>query len=122
MFSVSSITRFFLWKNPTCKCIVMFKFFNNNAKVAQNQAVFLSLLGTYNKIFYKSAIKYWRHKLLMNISLSLREKCPYSELFWSLFSRVWTEYGEILRITPNTDTFYAVFVSTVTCNYCLFVY
>ena len=26
----------------------------------------------------------------------LREKCPYLEFFWSVFSRVWTEYGEIL--------------------------
>ena len=48
--------------------------------------------------------------------------CPYSELFWSVFSRNQTEYGEIrvslriqsecgkmrTRITPNTDTFYAV--------------
>ena len=32
----------------------------------------------------------------------LREKCPYSELFWSTFSPIRT------RITPNTDTFYAV--------------
>ena len=36
--------------------------------------------------------------------------CPYSELFWSVFSRVRTEHGEILRIYPysvrmweNTD-------------------
>ena len=34
--------------------------------------------------------------------MSLREKCPYSELFWSAFYRIRT------RITPNTDTFYAV--------------
>ena len=49
--------------------------------------------------------------------LSLRNKCPYSELFWSTFSRIRTEYGEILRIscgkmrtriTLNTDTFYPV--------------
>ena len=62
--------------------------------------------------------------------LTLRKKCPYSELFWSTripkFSRIRTEYGEILhtspysvimrenagkmrtRITLNTDTFYAV--------------
>ena len=40
----------------------------------------------------------------------LRDKCPYSELFWSVFSRIRTEYGEILRISPylvrmreNTD-------------------
>ena len=39
----------------------------------------------------------------------LREKCPYSELFWSLFSRIRTECGKILtKIIPNTDTFYAV--------------
>ena len=28
----------------------------------------------------------------------LREKCPYSELFWSAFSDIWTEYGEIRTI------------------------
>ena len=40
----------------------------------------------------------------------LRETCPHSESFWSLFSRIWTEYGEILCIYPysvqmreNTD-------------------
>ena len=35
---------------------------------------------------------------------SLREKCLYSELFRSVFSRIRTEYGEILP----TDTFYAM--------------
>ena len=29
--------------------------------------------------------------------LTLRKKCPYSELFWSTFSRLWTEYGEAER-------------------------
>ena len=32
--------------------------------------------------------------------LSLREKCPYSEFFWSKFSCIWTEYGEIIRTSP----------------------
>ena len=43
-------------------------------------------------------------------NLVLREKYRYSELFWSVFSRIWTEYGEILGISPysvrlreNTD-------------------
>ena len=58
-------------------------------------------------------------------------KCvwPYSEFFWSVFSRIWTEYGEIFCISqifcislcsirmrenteqknPNMDTFHAVF-------------
>ena len=26
--------------------------------------------------------------------------CPYSELFWSVFSRIWTEYREIRSISP----------------------
>ena len=33
-------------------------------------------------------------------SNTLREKCPYSELFWSAFSRIRNEYGEIFRISP----------------------
>ena len=44
------------------------------------------------------------------VKLTLCEKWPYSELFWSVFSRIRTEYGEILRICPysvrmreNTD-------------------
>ena len=34
----------------------------------------------------------WRNKL--------REKCPYLEFFWSEFSHIWTEYEEILHISP----------------------
>ena len=32
--------------------------------------------------------------------LILREKCPYSKLFWFAFSHIWTEYAEILCISP----------------------
>ena len=42
--------------------------------------------------------------------LSLRKKCPYSEIFWSVFCRIWTEYGGLqkkspysLRISGNMD-------------------
>ena len=41
--------------------------------------------------------------------VTLREKCPYLELLWSTFSRIWTEYGEIrrapylVRMPENTD-------------------
>ena len=31
--------------------------------------------------------------------LPLRKKCPYSELFWSAFSQIRTEYGEIRSIS-----------------------
>ena len=29
--------------------------------------------------------------------VTLRKTCPYSEIFWSALSRIWIEYGEILR-------------------------
>ena len=32
--------------------------------------------------------------------ISLREKCPYSELFWSAFSCIRIEYEEIIHISP----------------------
>ena len=50
---------------------------------------------------------------------TLREKCLYSEFFWSVFPHIRTEYGKIRRIqsecgkirsrkTPNTDTFHTI--------------
>ena len=48
--------------------------------------------------------------------LSLGEKCPYLEFFWSVFCGIWTECGEIwsissylVRMRKNTDTFQAVY-------------
>ena len=39
--------------------------------------------------------------LNLNLNLdTLREKCSYSELFWSAFPRIRTEYREILRVSP----------------------
>ena len=63
---------------------------------------------------------YWEFKQVSNVSFgnyillcycylyifilkkttSLRKKCPYSELFWSAFSHIRTEYGEIRSISP----------------------
>ena len=37
---------------------------------------------------------------------ALRGKCPYSELFWSAFSHIRTEYGQIPLHGKNTDTFH----------------
>ena len=74
-----------------------------------------------------------KEKLHFPLICILRKKCPYSELFWSAFSRIRTEYRETtesfspriprvsLRIKPecgkirirkttNTDTFHAVVV------------
>ena len=41
-----------------------------------------------------------RNKIEKNVSL--REKCPYSEFFWSVFSSILSQYGEI-RISPYSD-------------------
>ena len=60
------------------------------------------------------------HGLSLHISYTLRKMCPYSEFFWSLFSRIRTGYGEIrriqsecgkirTRITPNMGNIYAVY-------------
>ena len=34
------------------------------------------------------------------LTLTLRKKCPYSELFWSAFSCIRTEYGQMRSISP----------------------
>ena len=50
---------------------------------------------------FKSQSPAYSHlKNLLLITCTLREKCPCPELFWSAFFRIWTEYREILRISP----------------------
>ena len=41
----------------------------------------------------------------LQISSALREKCPYLGLFWSVFSRIRTKYGETLRISSNVGKY-----------------
>ena len=37
---------------------------------------------------------------MRSLNQALHEKCPYLEFSWSVFSWIWTEYGEILCISP----------------------
>ena len=37
---------------------------------------------------------------LKPLNTSLLEKCPYLEVFWSVFSRIPTEYRKMLRVSP----------------------
>ena len=77
--------------------------------------------GNYRKIFYRNYKSFNQHifdndleaELAALKNLALRVKCPYSEIFWSAFSRIQTEYVEILQFecekirtkkTPSTDT------------------
>ena len=51
------------------------------------------------------------HEYYQTKQFCLRKKCPYSELFWSVF----TPYLSIFipneeKYRPNTDTFHVVFV------------
>ena len=39
-------------------------------------------------------------KVSNHYTLTVREKCPDSEVFWSVFSRLLTEYGERKSISP----------------------
>ena len=56
----------------------------------------------------------WNYSL--QVVETLHEKCPNTEFFWSVFSRIRTEYGEILRISwysvwmrENTDQINSAF-------------
>ena len=40
-----------------------------------------------------------RLRVLFNFGQTLRKNYWYSELFWSVFSRIWTDYGEIRSIS-----------------------
>ena len=40
-----------------------------------------------------------RLRVLLNFGQTLRKNYWYSELFWSVFSRIWTDYGEIRSIS-----------------------
>ena len=72
------------------------------------------VMGLKTRRFVFSWIKFCSFTLRRRyISLQgpLREKCPYSKFFWSIFSRIWTEYGKIrTRKSSNRDTFHAVAV------------
>ena len=45
-------------------------------------------------------LHWWKFYFKNIFENKLFEKCPCSELFWSAFSRIWTEYEEILCISP----------------------
>ena len=57
-------------------------------------------------------IKQHRHWRLAGKTLC--EKCQNTEFFWSVISRIWTEYGKVrTRKTPYSDKFYTVKVLVV---------
>ena len=58
-------------------------------------------LGIITVFYAVIKIRRWNFSLKKLLSgNALRKKCPYSELFWSLFSRIWTKCEEIRSISP----------------------
>ena len=45
--------------------------------------------------------------------LTLLEKCPYSEFFWSVFSLIWTEHGEMWGKRDQKNSEYGHFSCSV---------
>ena len=80
------------------------------------------------KIFYFQINFHFLQNIFTFINIHY-VKCPYSGLIWSVFSHIRTEYGEILspysvrmwkirnQITPNTDNFYAMIISSFSTFY-----
>ena len=64
----------------------------------------LDMKSSNKEFFYKYKQIIWGDSAMFTFPWEqpLREKCPYSELFWSVFSRIWNEYGEIFRISPSS--------------------
>ena len=66
-------------------------------------ADFVQFSSTIAKFLFLERRLDFRLRLLSILRFSLRERCPHSELVWSVFSRIWTKYGEIVRMWENTD-------------------
>ena len=51
--------------------------------------------------------------MFWKLGLALRKRCPYSEFFWSVLSRIRTEYGDVLR---KLDSLGFVYVKVAVCS------
>ena len=58
-------------------------------------------LQLFSKSHYSETSEYgFDQRQVVYRTYALREKCPFSALFWCAFSCIQTEYGEILYISP----------------------
>ena len=111
-----SVTQFNRFEVTLCNSIFQSSLFLLGKQYFMQLSVFL--LEIWLKIGFSDFLKLCWKAINLRWFLEnsiLRKKCPYSELFWPVFSRIWTEYhiqsecGKIrTRITPNTDTFHTV--------------
>ena len=54
--------------------------------------------------------------ILKSTKLPVSKKCPYSEFFWSVFSRIRTEYGERRENKDQENSEYEHFLRSVPCK------
>ena len=80
----------------------------DTCQVRQN--IYSSKAANCRKVFYRNVLMCSMLVFDIPSMNTRREKCPYSELYWSIFSRIRTKYREILSIFPylvrmreNTD-------------------
>ena len=80
---------------------------NSNKNLKTNRLVYK--IGKLSSIQKQLSIKSCSEDVFLS-GISLRLKCPYSELLWSVFSRIQSECGKMrTRITPHTATFHTVY-------------
>ena len=103
---------YYIYRNIYIKCINWYiKQYANDWYIKKCKRGFKT-----SNVSFKTILFQKRNNVRNNSSYPLRKKCPYSELFWPVFSRTWTvslciqyECGGIrTRITANTETFHAV--------------
>ena len=70
-------------------------FFSNKNSVSFSTPVVNILYCCHKSLKFGQYLDYLDYRVT-----TLREKCPCWEFFWSVFSCIWTEYGEILSISP----------------------
>ena len=82
---------------------------------------FVFFFAIFQRYYTKSSVKPNEVYTVTNyftvcfVEVTLPEKCPYSELLWSVFSCLQSKCRKMrTRITPNTDTFYAVWFISLT--------
>ena len=125
---------------------LFFPFFSDEKIIYQIFSIFYtSCEAKYQTV--KITVSYWTVRTILDAKHNktngkfnrLRKKCQYSELFCSVFSGIWTEYGEVLRIssysvlmqenTYQNNSEYGLFravivtgMTTKTQHFCLLTY
>ena len=94
-----------LWKKRSTRCA---RFFQQSKAVNSNNKFFGSQLSISQFEWKLMSVHIYDAKEIPLLLLWLRKKCPHSELLWSVFSRIRTEYGKIfspysVQIRENTD-------------------